>query len=121
LTPPDLPSPAGGPGTEPFPLKIDLIRAEQALEILWEDGHPSRYEAAGLRWACPCAQCRGEMGMPGRLDQVAEETEIADVGLVGSYAIQIAFSSGHATGIYTFRHLRRLCPCPECRTGSGGS
>jgi len=33
---------------------------------------------------------------------------LADVALVGQYALQIAFASGHATGIYTFRYLRQL-------------
>jgi len=34
--------------------------------------------------------------------------------LVGRYAVQIHWSDGHATGIYTFSYLRNLCPCPEC-------
>jgi DUF971 family protein len=33
---------------------------------------------------------------------------------VGNYAISIAFSDGHATGIYRFEYLRDLCPCPSC-------
>jgi DUF971 family protein len=33
---------------------------------------------------------------------------------VGNYAIQITFSDGHATGIYSYDHLRTLCPCPNC-------
>lgn len=50
--------------------------------------------------------------MPGRLDRVAElgedELKVTDVGLIGQYALQIGFASGHATGIYTFRYLRSL-------------
>jgi DUF971 family protein len=30
------------------------------------------------------------------------------VSLVGQYALQIAFESGHATGLYTFSLLRGL-------------
>ncbi|GAC1677392.1 MAG: hypothetical protein PVS2B2_13750 [Candidatus Acidiferrum sp.] len=33
---------------------------------------------------------------------------------VGNYAIQITFNDGHATGIYSYDHLRTLCPCEEC-------
>jgi DUF971 family protein len=33
---------------------------------------------------------------------------------VGNYAIQIAFTDGHATGIYSFDHLRQVCPCEAC-------
>jgi DUF971 family protein len=33
---------------------------------------------------------------------------------VGRYAVQFTFSDGHATGIYSFEHLRKICPCSEC-------
>ncbi len=82
------------------------------MDITWEDGSRSTYTGEQLRWACPCAECRGEAGMPGRLSRVSElgpdELRIKDVTLVGQYALQIAFESGHATGIYTFSLLRRL-------------
>ena len=82
------------------------------MEITWEDGGKSSYTAEQLRWACPCAECRGEAGMAGRLSRVQAlspaELRIQDVTLVGQYALQIAFESGHATGIYTFSLLRHL-------------
>lgn len=82
------------------------------MEITWEDGARTSYAADRLRWACPCAECRGEAGMPGRLSQLGslapEELRIKDVTLVGQYALQIAFESGHATGLYTFTMLRHL-------------
>ena len=33
---------------------------------------------------------------------------------VGSYAIRIHWSDGHNTGIYSYEHLRKICPCAEC-------
>ncbi len=33
---------------------------------------------------------------------------------VGNYAISIAFNDGHSTGIYSYDHLRQICPCPDC-------
>ncbi len=101
---------------EPFPTSIDLDRAAQTLEISWQDGQVTRYTGEQLRWACPCAGCRGEMGAPGRLDSVHElaqdELQVADVRLVGQYALAIEFASGHSTGIYTFRYLRALAGPP---------
>lgn len=80
--------------------------------MAWEDGARTRYTGAQLRWACPCAECRGEMGVPGRLDRVEDlpedELTLADVGLIGQYALQITFRSGHGTGIYSFVYLRQL-------------
>lgn len=82
------------------------------MDITWEDGRHTTYSGEQLRWACPCAECRGEAGAPGRLARVKalspEELLIKDVTLVGQYALQIAFESGHATGIYTFPYLRGL-------------
>jgi DUF971 family protein len=80
------------------------------MEITWEDGTRTTYTAEQLRWGCPCAECRGEAGVPGRLSRVKTlsdaELRIAGVTLVGQYALQVAFESGHATGIYTFPYLR---------------
>ena len=88
------------------------------MDVVWEDGHRSTYTGEQLRWACPCAECRGEAGAPGRLSRVKsldpEELRLQDVSLIGQYALQIAFQSGHATGLYTFSLLRALCSCPEC-------
>jgi DUF971 family protein len=33
---------------------------------------------------------------------------------VGNYALQFEWSDGHGSGIYTFDHLRDLCPCSQC-------
>ena len=88
------------------------MRSENVLEIAWEDGASTRHPGVQLRWACPCAECRGEAGSPGRLDRLTEldpdDLRLADVTLVGQYALQLRFASGHDTGIYTFRYLREL-------------
>ena len=88
------------------------MRADNVLEIAWEDGARTRYPGAQMRWACPCAECRGEAGSTGRLAALTElgddELRMTEVALVGQYALQIGFASGHGTGIYTFRYLRQL-------------
>jgi DUF971 family protein len=99
------------------------------LEIAWEGGARTRHPGRQLRWACPCAECRGEGGSAGRLDGLRElpdeELQLTDVALIGQYALQIAFASGHGTGIYTFRYLRQLGadenppPVGEGRVGAG--
>ena len=38
----------------------------------------------------------------------AGELRVQDVVLVGQYALQIAFESGHSTGLYTFALLREM-------------
>ena len=49
--------------------------------------------------------------MQGRLARVKtlseSELRISDVTVVGQYALQVAFESGHSSGIYTFPYLKR--------------
>ncbi|HXC78297.1 MAG TPA: DUF971 domain-containing protein [Candidatus Acidoferrum sp.] len=103
---------------DPFPVSVDVDRERNVMDVVWEDAHKSTYSGEQLRWACPCAECRGEAGAPGRLSRVKSlapgELRLQDVSLIGQYALQIAFQSGHATGLYTFSLLRALCPCEEC-------
>jgi prepilin-type processing-associated H-X9-DG protein len=100
------------------PLRIDADRAAGRVSLAWADGHASTYDAAALRWLCPCAYCRGEAGQPGWLDTspslTADQTTLVDLALVGSYAIQPTWGDGHHTGYYTFNLLRDRCPCADC-------
>ena len=100
------------------PVNIHADRAAGRLDITWADGHETRYDAVALRWLCPCAFCRGEMGQPGWLDSrptlTPDQTRIVDVHLVGGYAIAPQWADGHHTGFYTFQLLRDRCPCEEC-------
>ena len=97
---------------DPVPVSVDLVRADNTIEIVWRDGARSRLAGEELRWACPCAECHGEAGIPGRLDLTDRlddgELHLATAALIGRYAVQIGFESGHNTGIYTFRHLRGM-------------
>ncbi len=100
------------------PLRIDADRAAGTLSVGWADGHATTYDTVTLRWLCPCAYCRGEAGMPGWLDTnptlTGEQTRLVDVALVGTYAIQVTWGDGHATGYHTYQLLREMCPCAEC-------
>jgi DUF971 family protein len=100
------------------PVSIEADRAAGTLTIDWDDGHHSVYSAEHLRWSCPCAECKGEWGRPGRLAALTtlspEETTLEDVQAVGSYAIMPIWASGHQTGLYSFDYLRAICPCAQC-------
>lgn len=95
------------------------------MVIEWEGGHRSTYSGERLRWTCPCAECRGEAGAQGRLARLKTlepaELRVQNVALVGQYALQIAFDSGHSTGLYTFSMLRAMCDCPECQARRSAS
>jgi DUF971 family protein len=89
------------------------------LRIVWNDDHESILTARPLRLACPCAACVEEMTGRALLrpEAVPEAIQPMKIQLVGRYGIQITWSDGHNTGIYTFQQLLALCPCPQCRPG----
>ncbi len=99
-----------------------IRRVTGAIEIDWDGaGHVGRFPARALRLACPCAGCVDEMTGRRLLDpgSVPADIDALAIGLVGAYGMRVQWSDGHATGIYTFRELRRQCPCPACRAESG--
>jgi DUF971 family protein len=96
------------------PLEVRAPRGANVMEIDFEDGHRGVYPHDILRGFCPCAMCQGHQGpiryVPGG------STELTDLGEVGDYALRLTWADGHSTGIYTFRFLRDLCSCSECKT-----
>jgi len=107
------------------PLRMHADREARTFSIEWADGHASVYDFTALRWLCPCAYCRGELGLPGWLDSApeltVEQTRMTDIHLVGNYAVSPHWGDGHSTGFYSFTLLRDRCPCPACteRRASG--
>ena len=97
------------------------ISKSKGIKIDWKDGHASEYGLPYLRENCPCATCAGthgppttrpETGNPFQLYQAV--LKIASIEPVGQYAVKIVWSDGHSTGIYSYDHFRKICPCPEC-------
>lgn len=100
----------------------NLAVAGRELAVAWGDGHESYFPFDELRRACPCAACRARRAAtadagPLRVIEApaAGEASIRSLSPVGAYAVQIAWSDGHDTGIYSFDWLRDACPCPACR------
>jgi DUF971 family protein len=95
------------------------LKRDEKLEIDWSDGKKCVYPITLLRTMCPCAACRtvreGEALkkksaltiLPGNF---AEPIVASSAQLVGNYALQINWSDGHDSGIYSFEYLREICP-----------
>jgi prepilin-type processing-associated H-X9-DG protein len=112
---------------KPSSLKVHVSTGE-GVEVVWADGHVSRYTFPYLRDNCPCASCNDERekkatagsstsAFPMFKPRVTAKTAKA----VGNYAIQIDYSDGHTTGIYSFVHLREICPCEACQREFGAA
>lgn len=100
------------------PVEIKRIE-DREVHVTWADGHRTVYANKALRESCPCAACVSELTGKRTLDPRTVRPDIrADaISLVGRYAIQIRWSDGHGTGIFTFERLRADCPCQACRPG----
>ena len=96
---------------ESRPVNLRLNRKEQTLHIHWADGTISKLDARTLRRSCPCATCRQQRADANPLQVIstsAEPVRLNGANLVGNYALRLAWSDGHDTGIYDFRYLRSL-------------
>ena len=92
---------------------------ERQVRLTWSDGHVAAYDDAYLRGWCPCAGCQGHTGLTIRYQNPVGPVSAGAIQPVGNYAISIAFSDGHATGIYRFDFLRQICPCDACADSGG--
>jgi len=107
------------------------ISKSKGIQIDWKGGHRSSYSLAYLRDHCPCASCTGAHGTePQRSSYSAPQQtnpfkmytpvlKMLNVEPVGHYAFRIEWSDGHNTGIYSYDHLRKICPCDQCKAEAG--
>jgi len=114
------------PRKKPIGVKIH-VSTGTGVDITWADGHSSHYDFAYLRDECPCATCNDERIKKAELQSTAPgfasspvlpmfkpKPRAQSATQVGGYAIQFLFSDGHSTGIYSYDHLRNICPCADC-------
>jgi DUF971 family protein len=114
---------------KPLAIKIH-VSSGAGVDITWADNHVSHYDFSFLREECPCATCNEKRDQDHQHSRksVASAAPISSPALpmfkpklraqsatrVGNYAVQINFNDGHNTGIFSYDHLRTICPCAEC-------
>ena len=91
------------------PIQI-IEESDSEVSIKWSDETESRFTAARLRRACPCAGCINEWTGEKMLDpsKIDDGLTFRNIGIVGRYALNFDFSDGHETGIFSFKYLRDL-------------
>ena len=90
------------------------LPAEGRLRLTWNDGHVGEYTYDELRGWCPCAGCQGHTGLKIVYHAPLQPVTVESIRPVGNYAISLAFSDGHGTGIFRYEFLRQICACSAC-------
>jgi DUF971 family protein len=115
--------------TDPKSVKVHLTTGA-GVDIEWGDGHVSHYGFVYLRDACPCAMCEEERGKTGRRPGDPATAKQGALLIfkptakplsaegVGKYAIKFSWNDNHDLGLYSWKFLREICPCEECRRGA---
>ena len=117
------------PDPRTHPTRVKAPRNARTLEIAWADGHQGIYPHEILRGYCPCAGCQGHSGtirfVPGgELEarfKPGGDLELRQIEQVGNHALRFFFNDTDTTDIYTFRYLRSLCQCAECKKTAQGT
>jgi DUF971 family protein len=122
---------------KPVEIKVQ-VSTGAGLDIVWSDGHASHYDFAYLRERCPCALCNDERAKKAEfaasgghvraaptqasvLPMFKPKAKARAAKAVGNYALQIDFTDGHSTGIYSYDYLRTVCPCEDCMREFGAT
>jgi DUF971 family protein len=92
----------GSTGAFRPPTEIKLHQKSRVLEITFADGARFRLPCELLRAYSPSAEVRGHGPGQQVLQTGKKEVEIAHIEPVGQYAVQLHFSDGHDTGIYSW-------------------
>jgi DUF971 family protein len=84
------------------------------LRVAWPDGRVDQFAARTLRLECPCAACVDEWTNKRTLqpESVPADIKLLEAKPTGNYAVQLHFSDGHQSGIFTWTLLKDLRKLP---------
>ncbi len=80
------------------------------IQVQWADGTTDHIPNKAVRESCKCAQCIEEFTGEQLLDPntIPVDIQAQSADLLGNYAVAIAWSDGHTSGIFTWDHLKSL-------------
>ena len=84
------------------PTGITLHQKSRVLEVSFADGNSFRLPCEFLRVYSPSAEVRGHGPGQEVLQTGKKNVNITHIEPTGSYAVQLSFSDGHDTGIYSW-------------------
>ena len=95
--------------TAPTLTGIELHRQSRKLDLSYANGEKYSLSCEYLRVYSPSAEVRGHGPGQETLQIGKIHVAITDIKPVGKYAVQLIFSDGHDTGLYSWDYLYELC------------
>jgi DUF971 family protein len=86
----------------PIPTEIKLHQKSKLLEITFNDGKTFQLSCEFLRVFSPSAEVRGHGPGQEILQTGKQDVAITHIEPIGHYAVQLNFSDGHNTGLYSW-------------------
>jgi DUF971 family protein len=91
------------------PTNIKFRKQSQQLDISYANGEAFSLSSEFLRVHSPSAEVRGHGAGQETLQTGKLNVHITELVPVGNYALQLVFSDGHDSGIFSWTYLRELC------------
>ena len=95
-------------GAADWPTELRVSKDRSALSVAFDSGVSGSIPAELMRVESPSAEVQGHSAAGKTLVAGKRRVTIARVEPVGNYAVRIAFSDGHDTGLFTWSYLRKL-------------
>lgn len=89
----------------PSPTALTVHKQSRTLEIAFDSGETFQLPFEFLRVYSPSAEVRGHGQGQEVLQTGMRNVLLTDVQPVGNYAVQLTFSDGHNSGIYSWDYL----------------
>lgn len=93
----------------PALIGIELHRQSRTLDLRYAGDEHYTLSCEFLRVCSPSAEVRGHGPGQETLQIGKVNVAITDIKPVGNYAVQLIFSDGHDTGLYSWEYLYELC------------
>ncbi len=90
------------------PIEIKVHQLSRLLEVEFDNGDHFRLPFEFLRVYSPSAEVRGHGPGQEILQAGKKDIGLSKLEPVGNYALQLYFSDGHNTGIYSWDYLHEL-------------
>ena len=91
-----------------WPTELRVKDKGAVLCVAFDDGTAAELSSELLRVESPSAEVQGHSAREKKIVAGKSGVRILSVEPVGSYAVKLTFSDGHATGIYSWRLLAEM-------------